>query len=200
VRYSNTALQFQCGTDGNTCVYRGFHPFSVTDAGAGGCAHACVRVRNYSSVPPIPRPLPPAPLAHPEGGSLRAPSIAPARPIVMQAGTPLAIARSVPPCLINVHRYAGRLSATTSPKLRSDPLIGGGANLGDVSATSPPAYSYWRTAYGEAGNSLATLARLPTDSKQRPRSSHRSGQGFRPSRLLNVHRLAGRHSVSPPPS
>ena len=45
VRFSNTALQFQCGTDGNICVYRGFKRISVTDAGAGGCAHACVRVR-----------------------------------------------------------------------------------------------------------------------------------------------------------
>lgn len=200
MRFSNTALQFQCGTDGNTCVYRGFHPFSVTDASAGGCAHACVRVRNYSSVPPIPRPLPPTPLAHPAGGCLRAPGIAPSRPIVVQAGSPLAIARYVPPCLLNVRRGAGRLSAITSPKLRPDPLIGGGAILGDVTATSPPANSWWRIAYGVAGNSLAPLARLPTGSKQRPRSSHRSGQGFRPSRLLNVHRIAGRHSVSPSPS
>ena len=157
-------------------------------------------VRNPLSVPPIPRPLPPTPLAHPAGGCLRAPGIAPARPIVMQAGTPLANARYVPPCLLNVHHGVGRLFATTSPKLRLNPLIGVGLFLGGVSAISPPSYSYWRIAYGEAENSLATLARLPTGSRHRPRSSHRSGQGVRPSRLLNVHRLAGRHSVSPPPS
>jgi hypothetical protein len=81
VRYSNTALRFQRSNDGNTCVYQGFRRFFVTGASADGCARTRTHVRNTSSVPPIPRPLPPAPLARPAGGSLRAPGIAPARPI-----------------------------------------------------------------------------------------------------------------------
>ena len=128
VRYSNTALRFQRSNDGNTCVYQGFRRFFVTDAGADGRAHTRTHVRNPSSVPPIPRPLPPTPLAHPAGGSLRAPGIAPARPIGCRR-------KALPPCACSV-----RLGLAPAP-LTSNAMQAGfslqRAPLGALSRTAP---------------------------------------------------------------
>ena len=69
VRYSNTALRFQRMSAGNSDKHGDSCTFLLR-ARAHTCARTCGRIRiAHLPSPPNPHPLPPAPLALPEGGS-----------------------------------------------------------------------------------------------------------------------------------